>query len=146
MINVTDNAFFRKRRLQVMSAVVGAVFTYPLRFKQVWHIPRGSKPMYAWKAVAPEGYTAIGMVVTNSESPPEVTCMRCVPNGWCVASKTAPVKVWDDSGAGGGKPGSIWVVNSHGLVAFVAGHDAPKETFYELSSTSYSLEEFGIRG
>jgi Vacuolar protein sorting-associated protein 62 len=128
-----------------MNTVVGAVFAYPQRFKQIWHLPRGNKPIYAWKAIPPEGYTAIGMIISNSEEPPDVTSMRCVPNSWCIVSKVVPVKVWDDSGAGGGKPGSIWVVNSHGLVAFVAGHEAPKESFYELASSSFSLEEYAVK-
>ena len=48
---------------------------------------------------------------------PSVTCMRCVPIMWCEKSHFTPVKIWDDVGAGGGKPGSIWVINSLGMNA-----------------------------
>ena len=48
--------------------------------------------------------------------------------------------MWDDSGAGGGKPGSIWTVNSLDMVAIVPGHDAPKEIFYEFKKKDFSLE------
>ena len=46
---------------------------------------------------------------------PSVTCMRCVPVMWCEKSHFTPIKIWDDVGAGGGKPGSIWVINSLGM-------------------------------
>ena len=48
---------------------------------------------------------------------PSVTCMRCVPIMWCEKSHFTPIKIWDDVGAGGGKPGSIWVINSLGMYA-----------------------------
>lgn len=66
--------------------------------------------------------------------------MRCVPASWCIPTTVTPVKVWDDTGAGGGKPGSIWTVNSLEMVAVVAGHEAPKEKFYEFKSPSFSLD------
>jgi hypothetical protein len=116
-----------------------------MRFKQMWQLPRGNKPLYAWKPLPPDGYVALGMVCTASDAAPDVSSIRCVPAAWCTVTKFTPVKVWDDSGAGGGKPGSIWIVNPHGLIAIVAGHDAPKETFYELSSSSYPLEEYGVK-
>jgi hypothetical protein len=87
-----------------------------------------------------------GMVTTTSENPPDLALVRCVPSSWCTVTKFVPVKVWDDSGAGGGKPGSIWVVNPHGLVAFTVGHDAPKGNFYEISGFAFSLEEYGVKG
>jgi hypothetical protein len=35
------------------------------------------------------------------------------------------MKLWDDTGAGGGKPGSIWVVNNMDLMYVVPGYDPP---------------------
>jgi hypothetical protein len=75
-----------------------------------------------------------------TDTPPDVTCMRCVPAAWCFPTSITPIKVWDDTGAGGGKPGSIWTVNSLDMVAVVAGHDPPQEVFYEFKSQVYSLE------
>ena len=145
IIYVTDDAFFRKRRSEFLNAVVAKVFPTPLRFKQVWHLARGTKPLYAWKPVAPEGYCALGMVCTTSEAPPNVDVMRCVPSHWCIVTQFLPMKIWDDSGAGGGKPGSIWVVNPHGLIAFVAGHDAPRDTFHELKYSTLPLDELDFQ-
>jgi hypothetical protein len=78
--------------------------------------------------------------IQHADEPPDVTCMRCVPAAWCVPTSVTPTKVWDDTGAGGGKPGSIWTVNSLDMVAVVAGHEAPKDIFYEFKSQSFSLE------
>jgi hypothetical protein len=52
-----------------------------------------------------------------------------------------PVQVWNDTGAGGGRPGSIWIINSMDHITVVAGHDAPKETFYELASNRFFMSE-----
>lgn len=74
------------------------------------------------------------------DSPPDVTAMRCVPAVWCSPTRTAPTKVWDDTGGGGGKPGSVWIINQMHMVAFVQGHQAPTETFYDLNSDRFFAE------
>lgn len=66
--------------------------------------------------------------------------MRCVPVAWCVPTNVTPVQIWNDTGAGGGKPGSIWVVNSMGLLAFTAGHDAPSDQFFDLSAPKFFVD------
>ena len=71
-----------------------------------------------------------------------MTCMRCVPAAWCVPTSVIPTKVWDDTGAGGGKPGSIWTVNSLDMVAVVAGHEAPKEVFYDLKNNRFFVDQY----
>lgn len=74
------------------------------------------------------------MMATASDAPPDLKSMRCVPECWCIPVKKPPFKIWDDTGAGGGKPGSIWVVNSLDMVAIVPGHDVPTDIFYEINS------------
>jgi len=51
----------------------------------------------------------------------------------CIPTKTKPVKLWEDSGAAGGRSGSVWVINSMGLVAIVEGHQEPTGEFFELN-------------
>jgi hypothetical protein len=80
--------------------------------------------------------------VRHADEPPDVTCMRCVPAAWCVPTSVTPTKVWDDTGAGGGKPGSIWTVNSLDMVAVVAGHEAPKEIFYDLKNNRFFVDQY----
>jgi hypothetical protein len=83
----------------------------------------------------------MGMMATLKDEPPDVKCIRCVPEAWVTPSKKAPFKVWDDTGAGGGKPGSIWVINSMDMVAIVAGHEPPQENFYDLNSNRFFVVE-----
>lgn len=42
-----------------------------------------------------------------------------------------PFKVWDDTGTGG-TPGSLWVVNTHGLMVATTSHLAPEGPHYEV--------------
>ena len=72
--------------------------------------------------------------------PPDVKSMRCLPASWVVPTGVVPIKIWDDTGAGGGKPGSIWIINTMDMVAFSAGHDAPTEQFYELHTNKFFVE------
>ena len=59
-----------------------------------------------------------------------------MPQTGCSPSKVVPVKVWDDTGAGGGKAGSIWIVNSMDMIAVIPGHDPPREDAWELRNGS----------
>ena len=74
------------------------------------------------------------------DDPPASDSMRCVPEKWCVPSKSVPVKIWDDTGAAGGRPGSIWLINSMDMIAVTTGHESPKDTFYEISSTRFFID------
>ena len=82
----------------------------------------------------------LSCICTDKE--PDQNVMRCVPQAWCVKSKVSPMKIWDDSGAGGGKPGSIWTINSMDMVCFVAGHEPPTEPGYELKSMRFFMGQF----
>jgi len=61
-----------------------------------------------------------------------------------VPSKVTPTQIWNDTGAGGGKPGSMWTINSLDMVAIVVGHEAPKEVFYELRSKRFLADEYTL--
>jgi hypothetical protein len=80
--------------------------------------------------------------ITPEEPAPEL--VRCVPRTWVVPSNFVPKLIWDDSGAGG-KKGSIWVVNSLGLMAITEGHDRPNEIFYELWSQRFIASQRPVR-
>jgi hypothetical protein len=141
LIEVTDMNQLRLSKSKVTTAVLASVFPHPLRFKQVWQLQRGDKSIYAWKAIAPEGFVAMGMICTCTDEPPNETSMRCIPKAWCVPTKVKPTKIWDDTGAGGGKPGSIWTVNSMDMIAVVPGHEAPKDEFYLFRDHRFFMDE-----
>ena len=67
---------------------------------------------------------------------PSVTCMRCVPIVWCDKSHFTPIKIWDDVGAGGGKPGSIWVINSLGM------YSLNRMYIYSIQMYIYSIQVY----
>lgn len=139
-IELTDNGTTRLQTSRVSATMISMVFPHPLRFKLAWQL-KSSRPVFAWRAVPPEGFIALGMICTTNEDPPELSALRCVPQEWCVPSKGRPRKIWDDSGAGGGRAGSIWAVNSMDLAVFVTGHDEPRENFYDLKSTRFFLNQ-----
>lgn len=140
MIEVTDNATLRRKRSKTLQAVVDTVCPHPLKFRQVWRLSRGGKALYAWQPQPPDGFVALGMLCTSTDDPPAITTMRCVPLAWCSPSKKPPYKIWDDTGAGGGKPGSIWTINSMDMVAIVPGHDPPTDTFYDLNDKRFFID------
>lgn len=138
-IEITDNATIRMKRSRIINAVADAILPYPVRYKQLWHLSRNGKTMYAWKPIAPEGYIALGMLCTMQDNEPGLKDMRCVPQSWTTVSKIVPKKIWDDTGAGGGKPGSMWTVNSMDMIVVVPGHEPPKEEFYDLNASKFDL-------
>lgn len=140
-VQLKDSATLRMKRSRVLSTLIRDMCPHPMRFKQIWHMSRGGKQLYAWQPIAPEGYAALGMVCTPNDNPPAESSMHCVPIAWCCPSKRSPVKVWDDTGAGGGKPGSIWIINSLEMICVVPGHEPPKEQFYDIPSDSFFLNE-----
>ena len=83
-------------------------------------------------------------VIFLADDPPDVKAMRCVPAAWCVKSKVAPRKIWDDTGAGGGKPGSIWIINSLEMLAIVPGHDTPTDDFYDLRDSKFDFSNLRL--
>ena len=87
----------------------------------------------------------MGIVCTNIDAEPDVNTIRCLPQSWVKKTKIPPQKIWDDAGAGGGKPGSIWVINSYDMVAVVPGHDAPKDEYYDLVQNRFYMDQIKFK-
>ena len=109
-LEIADNKAWSMTGSTHMAGVVDALFPHPVRFRQVWGQEWKHTAAYAWAAVPPPGFSALGMVLTSSSAPPPLTAMRCVPTRWTCPS-SQPRLVWDNGG-GGGRPASIWIVNS----------------------------------
>ena len=107
-----------------MPKIVDALFPHPVRFRQVWGQDWKHASAYAWAAVPPPGFSALGMVLTNSADPPPLESTRCVPTAWTCEPQTPPKLVWENGGSGG-RPASVWVVNSLGTAHVVVGHEPP---------------------
>ena len=107
-----------------------------------------TKPLFVWEPIAPDQeYVALGMICTTSSDPPKLDMVRCVPRQWVSPTSFRPVKIWNDSGTSG-RPGSLWRVNSMGLMAACLGHDPPSGPFYELRAdiftTSMEMEILSV--
>ena len=144
-ITLSDVATIRMKRAQTLAAVLRNIFPHPLRFKESWHMKRGAQSLYCWKGIAPEGFACMGMVFTSTDLPPKLTEIRCVPEKWVIPSPTAPTKLWDDTGAGGGKPGSMWVINDMNMVVVVTGLDPPpRDECLALTDKKFYFEGFNF--
>ena len=99
--------------------------------------------MFIYALLVLNTYITLYYIVYIIDAPPDISCMQCVPATWCVRTKVAPSKIWDDTGAGGGKPGSIWTVNSMDMVAAVPGHEPPpsSDPGYEFISPRFYIGE-----
>jgi hypothetical protein len=139
VLEVTNSAAsFQKSK--TLSAVLAQYCPHPVKYRQLWHLSRGNKSLYAWQPQPPTtDFVCLGIMCTTTEDPPELRLIRCLPKTWVTQSKMAPQKIWDDSGSGGGKPGSVWLVNSLGLIAIVPGHNPPTETFYDVAQGRFYL-------
>jgi len=143
-IEVVDNATIRMKRSKTMQAVLQAAFPHPLRFKQTWHLSREGINMFAWRPIPPDDFVSMGIICTVTEDPPDVKSVYCVPKSWVKPSVHHPLKIWDDVGSGGGKPGSIWLINSMDMIDIVPGHNPPEGEYYEFAKSRYNLDGFSI--
>lgn len=143
MIQVRDCRAFGGAGKEFLEAVGDHYFPRPAGFRQVWTQHRG-KPLFVWRPLpSSDAYVALGMVVTTTPEPPPVDIVRCVPKAFCRSRCNQPARVWDDSGSGG-KPGSIWVINSLQTLWTVVGHGAPTGTSWELASHVVTFNSQGL--
>ena len=85
-----------------LPAVTDALFPRPVRFRQQWGQDWKHAGAYAWAAVPPPGFSALGMVLTASPDPPPLDAIRCVPESWTCEPAAPPKLVWENGGSGGG--------------------------------------------
>jgi hypothetical protein len=129
-----------ERTSKHMRDVMRRFVPHPKRFHQVWNKQTGDRELYVWKPIPPsKSYVALGMVATTSDEPPDTDTIRCVPRHWATPSTTKPVLLWTDAGSGG-KPGSLWCVNTEGSFAASLGHEPPSETFFTLKSQEFFID------
>jgi len=85
---LSDEVFKKKCNfLEVLGFFLGAAFG-----GQAWSKQQGERPLYVWRAVAPEGYVALGMVATatpaQAAAPPPPTAdprgQRGMAHRWAI--------------------------------------------------------------
>jgi len=140
-IDVVDerNALFRQFNLT--SAHLNFLLPHPIVYKRVWSETSGHKPLYIWKATPPsESYLTLGMICTNTDEPPPLSAIRCIPRKWLKLTVERPSLIWNDAGTGGLK-GSVWKTNSLNLLIATEGHEAPSGYFFDLAQTKFYAHE-----
>ena len=136
VLEVVDNGALGISGSERHKKVIDALLPKPVRFKLIWEKLRGKRPLFVWAPVPPNrDYVALGHVTTTDANAPPLDAVRCVPIQWCQKAGQ-PKKLWDDAGTSG-RQGSLWIVNSLGLIAASDGHDPPQGTFYDLQCRSF---------
>ena len=123
-VEVTDVNAYALTGSAYMPRVLQRLFPHPSRFRQVWGQEWKGTALYAWTPVPPPGFLAVGMVLTKKPQAPDVSSVRCLPEQWAIKPTMAPQLVWTNEGSGG-RPASIWLVNSLGLLYVNIGHNPP---------------------
>jgi hypothetical protein len=124
VVEVTDVNAYALAGSNYMPRVLERLFPHPSRFRQVWGQEWKGTALYAWTPVPPPGFIALGMVLTTKPQAPSVTSVRCISEKWAEKPSVAPQLVWTNEGSGG-RPASIWLVNSLGLLYVNLGHNPP---------------------
>ena len=138
-LELTDLSVSGVKRSEWLPRVLRFCFPHPVRFHQVWGIQTGAAPLFVWEPVPPSAeYVALGMVASQSEEPPPVREVHCVPRGWVEPAPELTKMLWSDAGASG-KPGSLWAAGSLNLLVAAGGHEAPAAKAWRLVRTRFTL-------
>ena len=140
--HIKDKSASRVTGSKNLGRIMAEFFPFPIRFHEVWRQTRGEEPLYAWRAVPPsDDFVVMGMMITKGPDPPALDSMRCVLRSLVVPASMDPVLLWSDEGTGGAA-GSMWSVNSMGLVWVVAGAGEGGlggEEFWEMREPSFYM-------
>jgi len=142
ILQVRDTSWSATGIDESLNAVADYYCPHPAKFRRVWDQQRGT-PLFVWRPVPPnENFVPLGMVATTTPDPPPASSVRCVAKSLCQQVHEPHVQVWDDSG-GGGRPGSMWLVNKIQALWMTEGHSAPQETFWDLAEDSIWFDAAG---
>jgi len=117
-----------------LAAVVTFCFPHPARFHLVWASLGGRAKVYCWEPVPPSAaFVALGMICTDSDAPPPLEAVHCVPKVLTVEVETAalpeghkraPVALWDDCGLSA-RPVTCFVLGLAQLLRVCPGSTPP---------------------
>ena len=140
-LELTDLTINAVQQSKWMPHAIRQVLVHPSRFHRVWGIQTGTQHLFVWEPIPPsEHFVALGMVATNSEDPPPVRTVHCVPREWVEPAPDMTKMIWSDAGASG-KAGSLWAVGSLQLLAASHGTVSPSKFSWRLRSPRFTLSE-----
>ncbi|XP_028402217.1 uncharacterized protein LOC114525197 [Dendronephthya gigantea] len=115
----------------------------PVNYSKKWN-DKGSEGKLDgtfWRVIAPEGYVALGDVVTDNYSQPLTAFTNkfaCIRQDLLVSGELNPQSLWNDKGSGADLSGSVWEVDGHGLAGLFkvqAGYDIPQIPVFVLPAS-----------
>ena len=146
ILEITDQKSTGLGGSSYLTHVVDKFLPKALRFRLIWSLVTGKEPLYVWGAEAPsEEFVALGVVATNSPTPPHRSSLRCVPRSWVTECPDEPRKIWDESGADASRAASFWVTEKLlSIVSVVADHSPPRASAsFQLRYPRWMLDETG---
>lgn len=103
----------------------------------------GDRDVSLWHPVAPQGYKCLGTITGNGYAKPSTNQMRCIKSEYVLHGKGT--FVWNDSGTGSDRDGSIWSINAsdyrgQSVGAFIA------QPNYTLGGEYWSINMSALNG
>lgn len=116
----TESVDVPKSSIILVKPLLPDLIKPPLRYESKWKDvgSGGEMDCEFWTVVAPEGYAALGDVVTNNYSIPSdafTTKFACIRKDLLVPGTINPTDQWNDRGSGAKQDGSVWQVDGRGL-------------------------------
>ena len=127
IIQVTDTGAIGLTGGDRCEKAVEELCPHPSRYMHIFSKRGGKRDCHWWRPIAPSSdFVVLGDVcVVDSEDPPDIEYVRCVPREVCVKASVNSLEcIWKDVGTSGRK-GSIWKCNSMGLMIATDGYDPP---------------------
>jgi len=97
----------------IVADLSGDALAQPTGYLHIWDDSGsgGTFDAHAWKPIAPNGYTCLGDVITQSGNTPSTDLIRCVKSDYVTYG--ASTKIWDDSGSGADDDFGVWRAIPH---------------------------------
>ncbi|CAB3979776.1 Hypothetical predicted protein, partial [Paramuricea clavata] len=117
-VGQTESVDVPKSSVILVKPLLANLIKPPLYYESKWNDKDsgGKIDCSFWRVVAPEGYVALGDVVTNNYSEPSskfTAKFACIRKDLLVPGKFT--NLWDDRGSGAKLDGSAWQVDGPGL-------------------------------
>jgi hypothetical protein len=118
--------------------LAGDALRHPVDYALVWSYPNGSntsgsfenffskstaRPVACWRPLPPQGYAALGMVITDGRRP-DTAAVMCVRQDLTQPGQ-AFSSVWSDAGSGSRQDFSAWQMPETGYFVGMRSHSPP---------------------
>jgi len=100
--SVLGASMFSGSGASLLDRAVATLFKQAVGYELLWSAPSHQPSIWAWRPRPPEGFVALGFLVTASKDVPPggawAGAVHCVPESWTVIDAGQPTAVWTDAG------------------------------------------------